>query len=311
MARKIFISYRRDDSAAQAGRVHERLTSEFGRDLLFIDVDGIPLGANFVEVLRDEVTKCEVLLALIGSKWLNAQDENGNRRLDDPNDFVRVEISAALERDIKVIPIFLDEARPPRADQLPRDLEELAVRQGLDVRHKSFRSDIAALIQELKGTFNLRHRDYQPEAGSTRVIDVNPLKPKPFVRIRVEFDGSSIRDEVVQYNPEAGALYGVQEDEQGRVDTRELLGSEVLVAVRRLSAWMDNSDFDAFYKDQMRAAEEFAREKWATARVPIRFNAKHPNPNYRNKAFLPIMKFVKDERQDVIFAEVYYYDELL
>jgi hypothetical protein len=94
MAAKVFISYRRDDSAAQAGRIQDRLELEFGRDLLFMDVYAIPLGRNFVKVLHEEVAKCGVLLAVIGPNWLDLRGEDGNRRLDNPNDYVRIEIGA-------------------------------------------------------------------------------------------------------------------------------------------------------------------------------------------------------------------------
>src|SRR6516165_9115287 len=151
MATKVFISYRRDDSAGHAGRVHDRLEREFGRDLLFMDVDAVPLGVNFVKVLSEEVAKCDVLLAVIGPKWLNARDEDGNRRLDNPHDFVRIEIGAALQRNILVIPILLDGAKVPKANQLPKDLEELSIRNGLDVRHASFHTDIDRLVRSLKG----------------------------------------------------------------------------------------------------------------------------------------------------------------
>jgi len=150
MKAKVFISYRRDDSMGHAGRIHDRLASELGRDLLFMDVDSIPLGANFVKVLREEVAKCDVLLAVIGPKWVDARDEHGNRRLDSPNDFVRIEIASALQRDIPVIPILLEGTRVPKADQLPGDLEALALRNGLDVRHASFHSDMDKLIRGLK-----------------------------------------------------------------------------------------------------------------------------------------------------------------
>jgi len=100
MATKVFISYRRDDSAGHAGRVQDRLERELGRDLLFMDVDAVPLGDNFVTVLSEEVAKCDVLLAVIGPNWLNARDEDGSRRLDNPHDFVRIEIGAALQRSI-------------------------------------------------------------------------------------------------------------------------------------------------------------------------------------------------------------------
>jgi TIR domain len=149
MAAKVFISYRREDSAGYAGRIHDRLVRELGADLLFIDVDSVPLGVNFVNVLRDEVAKCSVLLAVIGRDWLDVRDENGRRRLDNPNDFVRVEVAAALQRDIPVIPILLEGARVPSADRLPKDLHELSLRNGVFVRHSSFHNDMDRLIRGL------------------------------------------------------------------------------------------------------------------------------------------------------------------
>jgi TIR domain len=150
MAAKVFISYRRADSAGYSGRVMDRLDRELGRDLVFMDVDAIPLGTNFTKVLHEEVAKCRVLLAMIGPNWLDAPDEHGNRRLDNPNDFVRIEIAAALQRSIPVIPLLLDGAKMPRADELPEDLKELAVRNGMEIRHASFQDDMNRLIRGLK-----------------------------------------------------------------------------------------------------------------------------------------------------------------
>ena len=151
MATKVFISYRREGDAGHAGRVHDRLAKEFGANLLFMDVDAIPLGKNFSKVLHEEVAKCGVLLAVIGPDWLDARDDAGNRRLDNSQDFVRIEIGAALQRNIPVIPILLDRAKVPKANQLPKDLEELSMRNGLDVRHASFHNDIDRLVRSLKG----------------------------------------------------------------------------------------------------------------------------------------------------------------
>jgi formylglycine-generating enzyme required for sulfatase activity len=150
MSAKVFISYRRDDSAGHAGRVHDRLTHEFGPDLLFMDVDSIPLGSDFIKVLREEVAKCDALLAVIGHHWLDARDAEGKRRLDSENDFVRVEIATALQRDIPVIPILLDGAKIPKSEELPADLQGLTARNGLDVRHSSFHIDMDRLIGGLK-----------------------------------------------------------------------------------------------------------------------------------------------------------------
>jgi TIR domain len=150
MAAKVFISYRRADSAGYSGRVMDRLDRELGRDLVFMDVDAIPLGTNFSKVLHEEVGKCGVLLAVIGPNWLDARDERGNRCLDNPNDFVRIEIAAALQRSIPVIPLLLDGARIPKADELPEDIKELALRNGMEIRHASFQDDMNRLIRGLK-----------------------------------------------------------------------------------------------------------------------------------------------------------------
>jgi hypothetical protein len=89
MAAKIFINYRRDDSIAVAGRLHDRLAETFGRDNLFMDVDNIPVGIDFEEYLNNQVAQCDVMLSVIGPNWLNAKDETNQRRLDKPDDFGR------------------------------------------------------------------------------------------------------------------------------------------------------------------------------------------------------------------------------
>jgi hypothetical protein len=148
--RKIFLCYRREDSGDATGRLSDWLNWRLGNTNIFMDVHGIPLGTNFVEHLRAEVQSCDALLAVIGPNWLDARDEESNRRLDDPNDFVRIEIGRALQRDIPVIPILLNGTKIPRADQLPPELQELTLRSALDVRHGSFQADIDRLIGELK-----------------------------------------------------------------------------------------------------------------------------------------------------------------
>ena len=165
MAARVFISYRRDDSAGHAGRVHDRLERELGRDLLFMDVDAIPLGADFVEVLGAEVGKCDVLLAIIGPGWLEARDDIGQRRLDNEQDFVRVEIAAALKRGIPVIPILLEGTKVPKSEQLPDDLKALSRRNGLDVRHASFHADMDKLVRSLGGRGG---RSRRPRRRATR-----------------------------------------------------------------------------------------------------------------------------------------------
>ena len=110
MADKIFINYRREDSIGTAGRLRDRLAGTFGQQNLFMDVDNIPAGVDFVADLNNQVATCRVFLAVIGPNWLDAKDETGRRRLGNPDDFVVIEIAAALSRNIPVIPVLLDGA---------------------------------------------------------------------------------------------------------------------------------------------------------------------------------------------------------
>ena len=139
-----------------------------------MDVDGIPFGRNFVEVLHEEVAKCDVLLALIGRNWLGARDEHGNLRLHSPNDFVRIEIGAALQRNITVVPILLEGVKIPDAGELPDDLKGLSVRNGIDIRLASFHSDVDRLIQGLKKQLNLNAPLSEPKQTQPK-IKAGPL----------------------------------------------------------------------------------------------------------------------------------------
>jgi hypothetical protein len=118
----VFISYRRQESSGLAGRLYDRLAARFGDDQVFMDVDTIALGVDFAEVITQAVSTCQVLLAIIGPRWLDVTDENGRRRLDDARDLVRLEIAAALQRNIRVIPILVEDAAMPPRQELPDDL---------------------------------------------------------------------------------------------------------------------------------------------------------------------------------------------
>ena len=135
---RIFISYRRDDTAYPAGWLYDRLANQYGGGQVFKDVDSINLGGDFVQAITAAVGSCDVLLALIGSLWLTLTDESGQRRLDDPDDFVRLEIEAALTRNVRVIPILIDGARMPRIDELPDSLVSLGRRQALELNPNRF-----------------------------------------------------------------------------------------------------------------------------------------------------------------------------
>ncbi len=147
----IFISYRRGDAIDVTGRIRDRLVHKFDESAVFTDVDNIPYGINFVQFIDNQVTQCDVFLAIIGRDWLTAEDENGNRRLDNPNDFVRLEIESALKQEIPVIPVLVSSAKMPTEEQLPETLQELALRNGLSVRpDPDFNRDMDRLITSLQ-----------------------------------------------------------------------------------------------------------------------------------------------------------------
>jgi hypothetical protein len=147
--RAIFISYRREDAEGQAGRLFDDLARNFGEGSVFMDVAGIEPGRDFRRVIDEHVASCGVLLAMIGKSWIDAKDDSGRRRLDDPMDFVRLETASALKRDIPVVPVLVHGARMPRAEQLPEDLAELAYRNGVEVTHARWDSDVQVLIKAL------------------------------------------------------------------------------------------------------------------------------------------------------------------
>jgi hypothetical protein len=148
--RAIFISYRRDDSEGQAGRLYDDLSRRFGDSSVFMDVAAIEPGLDFRKVIDHNVASCGVLLAVIGPGWLDAKDETGQRRLDNPTDFVRLETASALKRDIPVVPVLVHGARMPKAEQLPADLGELAYRNGLELTHARWDSDVEVLVKALQ-----------------------------------------------------------------------------------------------------------------------------------------------------------------
>jgi hypothetical protein len=148
---KVFISYRRDDSRYPARMIHAALCQVIPRDDVFMDVDSIPPGASFRKILKDWVAQCEVLLALIGPGWLDAPDPKTQRsRLDNPSDFVRIEIGEALARDIPVVPVLIDGTPMPDIDLLPDDLKGLVDRQAEFVEYRTFDADVERLIRKLK-----------------------------------------------------------------------------------------------------------------------------------------------------------------
>src|SRR6188508_1992960 len=197
----IFINYRREDSISTAGRLYDRLSQTFGRKNIFMDVDHIPAGVDFVAHLNTQVAACNIILVVIGPHWLEAKDENGGRRLDNPDDFVVIEIATALARNIRVIPVLVDGARMPKAGELPGSLKALARRQAVEVRQLHFGRDAEALIERvneaLGGEF-VWQRPWRLKAGVGAVAAVLLLLAGWIGFSSIDFSGSTPSAETQQ-----------------------------------------------------------------------------------------------------------------
>ena len=150
MPQRIFISYRRDDSAGDAGRLADHLHRRFGADRVFLDIDTIDPGTDFVGVLRASLQQTAAMLVVIGPRWMSLRDAQGARRLDDPGDFVRLEVEAGLGRGIPVVPVLVQGATLPSAKDLPPSLAALATRHAATLDHAEFHADAERLCDRLR-----------------------------------------------------------------------------------------------------------------------------------------------------------------
>jgi len=150
MDQNIFISYRRVDSEGYAGRVYDRLRGCFGNDRVFMDVTDIHVGENFADAINQAIGSCRVVIVLIGSSWSSITDEMGRKRLDDPHDFVRAEVQAALDRNVLIIPVLVNGSKMPKTEDLPYELRSLTSFKAIEIRHRRFDSDFDRLVVELE-----------------------------------------------------------------------------------------------------------------------------------------------------------------
>jgi TIR domain len=146
----VFVSYRRDDAAAHAGRLYDALAARFGAGSVFMDVDAIGLGSDYRETIDGAIASCDAAIALIGRGWVLASDEDGRRRLDDPNDVLRMELEQALSHRLVVIPALVGGAALPDEEDLPASIAPLVRRQGIELRDSTWRDDVARLMRRLE-----------------------------------------------------------------------------------------------------------------------------------------------------------------
>ncbi|MFY9687242.1 MAG: tetratricopeptide repeat protein, partial [Pseudolabrys sp.] len=276
----IFINYRREDSISTAGRLYDRLSQTFGRKNIFMDVDHIPAGVDFVAHLNSQVAACNIILVVIGPRWLEAKDENGGRRLDNPDDFVVIEIATALARNIRVIPILVDGAHMPKAGELPGSLKALARRQAVEVRQLHFGRDAEALVERINealgGEFAWQ-RPWRLKAAMGAVavvlllgwfglssIDLSGWTPWAETRQEVKTE----QERQVKTAAEAQAKRNTEEAEQQRIaaakaeDEKKAKAGAAEAEQQRIAAAKAEND-----KKAKAAAAEAERQRIATAKA--------------------------------------------
>lgn len=175
---KIFVSYRRQDASGEAGRLVDHLQEVFGENSVFLDVETIEAGLDFVEAIDRALNSCKVLIAMIGPHWVNIKDSEGNPRLFKEDDFIRLEIAAALKRDIRVIPVLVNGAVMPSADQLPEDLKPLTRRHAHEISSSRWKYDCEQLTEVLEKIVGKAPKP----APEPKPFPSPPPKPKPVFR---------------------------------------------------------------------------------------------------------------------------------
>jgi TIR domain len=193
---RIFISYRRDDASAYAGRLYDRLSARFGDSQVFMDVDAIEPGIDFVQLIEESVDAADVLIAVIGRSWATAVDDEGHRRLDEPDDFVRLEVAAALRRKIRVIPVLVGGAAMPAADELPPDLAGLARRNGLAITDLDWRSGTDRLVETVERVLAVAREPREPREPPPepipRVHEPDSARSLPAVTVPLALGGAGL-----------------------------------------------------------------------------------------------------------------------
>lgn len=158
---RIFLNYRRKDTEDAAGRLFDALCSHFGEHHVFMDIDDIEPGVDFDEVVHEAVGQCDVLLAVIGPNWLTMVDGQGRRRLDNPDDYVRIELQVALERNIRLVPVLIHDVAMPLEEELPEGLRRLAHKQAVGISTTRWKYDLGKLIEALESVH--RGRPYSSD----------------------------------------------------------------------------------------------------------------------------------------------------
>lgn len=252
----IFISYRREETAANAGRLYDHLSDRFGEDRVFMDVDSIAIGVDFTRAVIEAVSGCSILIALMGRNWAVITDSKGKRRLDNPDDFVRVEIETALNRDIRVVPVLVDGAALPQAADLPPSLQPLTRRQALELSHTGFRSEVTRLVAAVNEVFEAEPgRSAAAQKTSSRAAASRPgrwqleLVARSFNKVTLRLSsggeahlitfsyGVALAETIKVDGKTAVTRYIVNDGEYPLSALSSAVGSDVTISVKRRLAY--------------------------------------------------------------------------
>jgi ketosteroid isomerase-like protein len=224
----IAISYRREDSTPVAGRLHDRLRAEFGKENVFMDFDSIPYGVDFREHIKRTLERADVVVAVVGPGWLGVQKE-ASRRIDDPSDFVRLEIAGALQRGIPVIPILVDDTPMPKSDMLPPDMQTFAFRNalildtGIDFHHHADR--LVTGIRQLLENAAAKTAITPSERKATEAVERTEAPPP----------NTKPKDQV---SPEASAPTAIERPKFKRKQNQMAIAAGGLVLVATICFWI-------------------------------------------------------------------------
>lgn len=228
------ISYRREDSAGWAGWIHDHLTSHFGKDEIFLDIDGIPVGEDFLQTITNIVTNSSAILVLIGQRWLESADENGKSRLLDEEDTLRVEIRLGLELEIPILPVLVDKAIMPPSSKLPTDIQALSFKNAHNIDPKQFKRDVDALIYHIETAIRIANEKKKAVPLEDKITELRKqlaIAEQALEKEREEF--SDFQDiiknsgETVEYKPSTkpfNAFISYNHSTDGQIATAVELG---------------------------------------------------------------------------------------
>ena len=220
----VFISYRRDAGAGYAGRIADALVEHFGEDKVFRDIDSLEPGLDFAEAIERAIESSEVLIAVVGKNWLTVTDAAGQKRLENPDDYVRTEIATALKRNIRVIPLLIQGAAMPSARELPDDLAPLSRRNAFEIHDSSWRDDIRRLVTALERAINGNRPPKPDEPGAVKQPEAQPEGIQPIMQqLRSFYVG---RSEPEEHRPPVAPA-----ERRGKLPIMQLVWLSVVVVI--------------------------------------------------------------------------------